>query len=91
MQNENSLDSWLFIANPMSGKILVQELLPKMSLANQIAGFIKVQYLSKKLRDQVGFLFTDKRHSFLQVSAIAFSGRGQVRSILAISQERIEL
>ena len=30
MQNESSFNSWLLIANPMSGKILVLELFPKM-------------------------------------------------------------
>ena len=42
MQNESSFDSWRSIANPMSGKSLVLELLPKMFVANQIAGFFKV-------------------------------------------------
>ena len=42
MQNESFFDSWLSIANPMSGKILVLELLPKMFLVNQTAGFFKV-------------------------------------------------
>ena len=42
MQNENSFNSRLSIANPLSGKIVVLELLPKMFLTNQIAGFFKV-------------------------------------------------
>ena len=42
MQHESSFDSWRSIANLMSGKSLVLELLPKMFVANQIAGFFKV-------------------------------------------------
>ena len=60
----------------MSGKILTLELLPKMLLANQIAGFLKCN-ICKKLRDQVDLLFTDKHQSFVQASAIAFGWHGQ--------------
>ena len=42
MENENSFDYWLSIANFLYGKILVLDLLPKMFLASQIAGFFKV-------------------------------------------------
>lgn len=38
MQNEISLNFWLFIANPMSDKILFLKLIPKMFLPIQITG-----------------------------------------------------
>ena len=38
MQIESSFNSWISIANPMSGKILVLELSTKMFLTNQTAG-----------------------------------------------------
>ena len=76
MQNENYFDSWLSIANPISGKILVLELLPKMFLANQIAGLFKVFYLPKKLRVQV-YSFVDKHQSFLQYGTIVYPEYGQ--------------
>ena len=49
-----------FTANPLSVESLVLKLCVKMLLANQIAGFFKVQYLKKKARDQVVFLFVNK-------------------------------
>ena len=52
---------WLSIVNPVSGKILALELLPKMFFANQTnqtARFFKVIYF-KKSRDQVNFLHVD--------------------------------
>ena len=45
-----------FTAKPLSVESLVLKLFVKMLLANQIAGFFKVQYLKKKVRDQVDFL-----------------------------------
>ena len=50
--------------------------MPKMFLANQFARFCKS--LLKKLKDQVDYLFAEKHQNFLQVSAIAFAGCGQV-------------
>ena len=37
-----------FTAKPLSAESLVPKLCVKMILANQIAGFFKVQYLKKK-------------------------------------------
>ena len=45
MQNESSVNSWLF--NSISGKILVLKLFQKTLLTNQIAGFIKVISVKK--------------------------------------------
>ena len=48
-----------FTANPLSPESLVLKLCVKILLANQVAGFfkVKVQYLKKKVRDQVYFLY----------------------------------
>ena len=48
-----------FTAKPLSAKSLVLKLSVKILLANQIAGFFKVQYLKKKLRSQVDFLYVN--------------------------------
>ena len=48
-----------FTANPLSVKSLVLKLCVKMLLANQIAGFFKVQYLQKKVRGQADFLYVN--------------------------------
>ena len=48
-----------FTAKPLSAERLVYKLCGKMLLANQIAGFIKVQYRKKKVRDQVDFLYVN--------------------------------
>ena len=48
-----------FIVNPFFVESLVLKLCVKMLLANQIAGFFKVQYLKKKVRDQVDFLYAN--------------------------------
>ena len=45
-----------FTAKPLSVESQFLKLCVKMLLANQIAGFLKVQYLKKKVRDQVDFL-----------------------------------
>ena len=45
-----------FTAKPLYVESLVLKLCVKMLLANQIVGFFKVQYLKKKVRDQVDFL-----------------------------------
>ena len=45
-----------FTARPLSVESLVYKLCVKKLLANQIAGFFKVQYLKKKVRGQVDFL-----------------------------------
>ena len=46
-------------AKSLSVEILVLKLCVKMLLANQIAGFFKVQYVKKKVRDQVDFLYAN--------------------------------
>ena len=46
-----------FTAKPSSVEGLVLRLFDKMLLANQIAGFSKVQYLKKKVRGQIEFLY----------------------------------
>ena len=48
-----------FTAKPLSVESLVYKLWVKMLLANQIAGFFNVQYLKKKVRDQVDFLYVN--------------------------------
>ena len=48
-----------FTAKPLSVKSLVLKLCVKMLLANQIAGFFKMQYLKKKVRDQIEFLYVN--------------------------------
>ena len=40
-KNESSIDSWFSIAHAITGNILVLELMPRMCLDNQIAGFFK--------------------------------------------------
>ena len=47
-----SVKVWFFVK--MSFVLFV-----KMLLANQIAGFFEVQYLKKKVRDQVDFLYAN--------------------------------
>ena len=42
-----------FTAKPLSVESLVLKFCVKMLLASQIAGFFKVQYLKKKMKDQV--------------------------------------
>ena len=56
MQNENSFNSWLLVADPMSGKILVLKLSPKMFLTNQIVELFKVWYLLKNTEGFSWFL-----------------------------------
>ena len=46
-------------ANPLSEESLILKISINMLLANQIAGFFKVQYLQKKERDQVDFLYVN--------------------------------
>ena len=77
MQNENSFGSWFSTTNPMSGKILVLNF-QIWSSPIRLQDSLKCNICKKKLRDQVDFLLADKHHSFWQVSAIAFVGRGQV-------------
>ena len=48
-----------FTAKPLSVESLVLKLRVKIPLANQIAVFFKVQYLKKKVRDQVDFLYVN--------------------------------
>ena len=48
-----------FTAKSSSVESLVYKLCVKILLANQIAGFFKVQYLKKKVRDQVDFLYAN--------------------------------
>ena len=59
---ESACDSCLSIANHMSGRIPVVEFLFKRFLA-KIVGFFKLYNVSKKSRNQVGFLLADK-HQF---------------------------
>ena len=54
-----------FTAKPLSVESLVLKLCVKMLLANQIAGFFKVQYIKKNVRDQVDFLNANQHKSFL--------------------------
>ena len=69
------------------------------ALGQSDAGFHKVWYLKKEVRDQVNFSNVDKHQSFLQVDTIAFDGcryacpkypKYQVCNILEVSQERDE-
>ena len=46
-------------ANPISGKNLVLEIWAKMFLANQIAGFLKQQYLENETVNELDFLHVD--------------------------------
>ena len=48
-----------FTAKLLSVENLVLKLCVKMLLANQIAGFFKVQYLKKNVSDQVDFLYVN--------------------------------
>ena len=48
-----------FTAKSLSVKSLILKLCVKMSFATQIAGFFRVQYLKKKVRDQADFLHVD--------------------------------
>ena len=48
-----------------------------MLSANQIAGFFKMLYLKKEVKDEVYFCHADKHQSFLQVDAIVLGVRGQ--------------
>ena len=48
-----------FTAKPLSVESLVYKLCVKMLLANQITGFFKVQYLKKKVRNQVDFFYAN--------------------------------
>ena len=52
--------NFYFTAKPLSVESLVYKLCVKMLLANQIAGFFKMHYLKKKVRDQVDFLYVNK-------------------------------
>ena len=54
-----------FSANPLSVDSFFLKLCAKMSLANESAGFFKVQYLKKVVRDQANL-----HQSFLQVDTI---------------------
>ena len=47
---------YILLENPLPVESLVLNLCVKMLLANEIAGFFKVQYLKKKVRDQDYFL-----------------------------------
>ena len=49
-----------------------------MLLANQIAGFFKMQYLMKEVEDEVYFWHGDKHQSLLQVHTIISGVRIQV-------------
>ena len=64
-----------FTAKPLSVKSLVLKLRVKMLLANQIAGFFKVQYLKKKVRDQEDFLYVNYHQSFLHRNTIVLAWR----------------
>ena len=62
-----------FTAKPLSVESLVLKLCVKMLLANQIAGFFKVQYLKKKVRDQEDFLYVNYHQSFLHENTIVLA------------------
>ena len=51
-------------------KILVLELMTRMLLANQIAGFFKVDYLVKETSGEINFLHADKHQCFVQGDTI---------------------
>ena len=55
-----------FTAKPLCVKSLVL-------LANQIAGFFKVQYLKEKVRDQEYFLYVNYHQSFLHGNTIVLA------------------
>ena len=62
-----------FTAKPLSVESLVLKLCVKMLLVNQIAGFFKVQYLKKKVRDQEDFLYVNYHQSFLHGNTIVLA------------------
>ena len=64
---------WYFTANPISGKILVLQLLVKMLSANTIAGFFKIQYFKKEVNDKLYFWHADKHWSIPQVNTISLA------------------
>ena len=59
----NIVVGWYFTTNPISGEMLVLELGAKMLSDNQIAGFFKMWYLKKEVKDQVYFWHVDKHMS----------------------------
>ena len=59
-----------FTINPIFSKFISLELWAKILLANQITGFLEMQYLKKEVNDEVYFWHTDKYQSFLQVDTI---------------------
>ena len=61
------------IENSLSLESLVLKLCVKVLLTNQIAGFFEMQYLKKGVRNQVGFLYVNKRQSFLQEATIVLA------------------
>ena len=62
-----------FTENPVPVESLVHKLCVKMLLANQIAGFFKVQYLKKKVKNQVSFFYVNKRQSFTQRNTVVLA------------------
>ena len=60
-------------ANHLSDESLFLKLCVKMLLANQIAGFFKIQYLKKEVRGQVDFLYVNKHQRFLQGDTIVLA------------------
>ena len=60
-------------ANLLSVESLFLKLCVKMLLANQIAGFFKIQYLKKEVRGQVDFLYVNKHQSFLKGGTIVLA------------------
>ena len=48
-----------------------------MLLANQTAGFFKMQYLKEEVNDEVYFWHTEKHRTFLQVDLIILGVRSQ--------------
>ena len=72
---------WLSIVNPVSGKILALDLLPKMFFANQTnqtARFFKVIYFKKSRVKSIFCMY------LLQVTAIAFGGMANIPKITSL-------
>ena len=52
--------------------LFLPKLLAKMLSGNQIAGFFKMKYRKKQLKDEIYFGHADKYESLLQVDIIIF-------------------
>ena len=63
--NENCCNSWLPIVNPMSGKVLVFVLKPKMFSTNQVLEFLKSNISRLTWYMKWIFLYIDKNRKFI--------------------------